>query len=150
MRQRLWAAVDCPHAASQRLLSRGAAHHRRSDGRFDLTSDGGVAAQGSGSRSGSSGSPHACPGLTLSRCKKHVRCIMKLRIKGNSIRLRLGQAEVRRLAIDGAVEEFTMFGPSDKQLFGYALCASLGQSGVTATFADSRMTVCVPVRMIHE
>ena len=75
---------------------------------------------------------------------------MKLRIKGNSIRLRLGQSEVRRLAIDGAVEESTMFGPSKSQRFGYALCVSLGEHGVAASFTDRRMIVGVPVRIIHQ
>ena len=44
---------------------------------------------------------------------------MKLRIRGNSIRLRLTQSEVRRLADDGMVEEWTDFG--DGRRFGYAL-----------------------------
>ena len=35
---------------------------------------------------------------------------MKLRIRGNSIRLRLTQSEVRRLAEVGSVEEWTDFG----------------------------------------
>ena len=75
---------------------------------------------------------------------------MKLRIKGNSIRLRLGQSEVRRLAIDGTVEESTMFGPSKSQRFGYALRVSLGEHGVTASFTNRRMIVGVPVRIIQQ
>jgi hypothetical protein len=74
---------------------------------------------------------------------------MKLRIKGNSIRLRLGQSEVRRLSIDGTVEESTAFGPSDEQRFVYALCASSEESGVSASFADRRMLIRVPESVIH-
>ena len=43
---------------------------------------------------------------------------MKLRIRGNSIRLRLTQSEVRRLADDGKVEEWTDFGG---RRFGYGV-----------------------------
>lgn len=75
---------------------------------------------------------------------------MKLRIKGNSIRLRLGQSEVRRLAADGIVEESTAFGPSKRDRFGYALCASSDKPGVSASFADRRMVVRVPESVIHQ
>jgi hypothetical protein len=74
---------------------------------------------------------------------------MKLRIKGNSIRLRLGQSEVRRLATDGAVEEFTAFGPTDEQRFVYAICASSEEPGVSASFSDRRMVIRVPESVIH-
>ena len=75
---------------------------------------------------------------------------MKLRIKGNSIRLRLGQSEVRRLAIEGVVEEFTIFGPSKQERFAYALCTSPGVSAVSASFADRRLVIRVPSDMIHQ
>jgi hypothetical protein len=75
---------------------------------------------------------------------------MKLRIKGNSIRLRLGQSEVRRLETEGIVEEFTDFGPSRKQHFGYALCASPTELGVSAGFADQRIVVRAPMDVIHQ
>jgi hypothetical protein len=74
---------------------------------------------------------------------------MKLRIKGNSIRLRLGQAEVRRLAIDGIVEESTAFGPSKQDCLAYALCASSDVSVVSASFADRRLVIRAPSVMVH-
>ena len=46
---------------------------------------------------------------------------MKLRIRGNSIRLRLTQSEVRRLADEGTVEESTDFGGGRR--FGYGVRA---------------------------
>jgi len=75
---------------------------------------------------------------------------MKLRIKGNSIRLRLGQSEVRRVAIDGTVEESTVFGPSKEECFGYALCASPESLQVSASFADRRLVIHVPTRVMHQ
>jgi len=74
---------------------------------------------------------------------------MKLRIKGNSIRLRLGQSEVQRLAIDGIVEETTVFGPSRHECFAYAISASPEASGVNASFSDRRLLIRVPSDMIH-
>src|SRR5947209_4323066 len=75
---------------------------------------------------------------------------MKLRIKGNSIRLRLGRSEVMRLASDGRVEESTVFGPSAGQRFGYALYMSAYESGVSADFRDGRMVVRASVDVIHQ
>src|SRR5436305_10043481 len=75
---------------------------------------------------------------------------MKLRIKGNSIRLRLGQSEVRRLAIEGTVEDLTVFGPGTQQRFGYALCASSDQADVSATFSDRRIVVRVPADDVRQ
>ena len=75
---------------------------------------------------------------------------MKLRVKGNSIRLRLGQSEVQRLAIDGIVEESTIFGPSGHECFAYAIAASTEVSVVSASFADRRLAIRVPSDMIHQ
>jgi hypothetical protein len=75
---------------------------------------------------------------------------MKLRIKGNSIRLRLGQSEVQRLADSGIVEERTVFGPAKQECFSYALCASPDASVVSASFADRRLVIRVPSHMIHQ
>jgi hypothetical protein len=74
---------------------------------------------------------------------------MKLRIKGNSVRLRLGQSEVRRLANGEVVEEATKFGPLKQQCFTYALSASHEVSMVYASFSDRRITVRVPSDMVH-
>ena len=75
---------------------------------------------------------------------------MKLRIKGNSIRLRLGQSEVRRLAIGGTVEESTDFGPSEEQRFQYTLRASSEEAGVSASFADRSIVITVPSHIVHQ
>src|SRR4051812_42269651 len=75
---------------------------------------------------------------------------MKLRIKGDSIRLRLGQSEVRQLAITGTVEESTIFGPSQKQRFVYAVCASPLELGVSAGFEDQHIVIRVPSDVVHQ
>jgi hypothetical protein len=75
---------------------------------------------------------------------------MKLRIKGNSVRLRLGRSEVHRLATNGIVEESTVFGPSGQQAFTYAIFASSEISGISANFEGSRLLISVPSRTIHE
>src|SRR5277367_1219688 len=75
---------------------------------------------------------------------------MKLRIKGNSIRLRLGQSEVRRLAADGIVEESTAFGPSKEQRFSYAIRKSSESPDVSATFANRRVVIYVPGIVIYK
>jgi hypothetical protein len=75
---------------------------------------------------------------------------MKLRIKGNSIRLRLGQSEVQRLAADGIVEESTTFGPTKEQCLGYALCKSSESPDIHAIFGNRRIVVYVPSSVIYE
>ena len=75
---------------------------------------------------------------------------MKLRIKGNSIRLRLGQSEVRRLEITGTVEESTIFGPSQKQRFVYGVSVSPLEVGVSASFADRHIVIRVPSNVVHQ
>jgi hypothetical protein len=75
---------------------------------------------------------------------------MKLRIKGNSIRLRLGQSEVRRLTMQGTVEESVVFGPSNKERLSYVLCASSESPVVSARMSDGRIVIRVPSTMIHQ
>jgi hypothetical protein len=74
---------------------------------------------------------------------------MKLRIKGNSIRLRLGQSEVYRLAINGAVEEFTIFGGGRGQRLGYEIHSTRDETVVRASFDGRRIVVHVPAEMIN-
>jgi hypothetical protein len=75
---------------------------------------------------------------------------MKLRIKGNSIRLRLGRSEVQRLSDGGIIEEFTIFGLSEELRFAYELCACPIAADVTASFANQRMVVRVPDDLVEQ
>ena len=74
---------------------------------------------------------------------------MKLRIRGNSIRLRLGQSEVCRLALNGAVEELTIFGSDREQRLGYEIRAASDEAVVRAGFDGQRIVVHVPAEMIN-
>ncbi len=68
--------------------------------------------------------------------------IMKLRIRENSVRLRLTKSEVTEFAEKGLVQNQTDFGKG--QLFMYALQSSASAESVQATFADGRIEVVVP------
>ena len=67
---------------------------------------------------------------------------MKLRIRGDSIRLRLTRGEVEELVAHGAVAETTRLpvGPA----FGYQLRADALGRAVTATFEAGVLGVAVP------
>ncbi len=72
---------------------------------------------------------------------------MKLRLKGDSIRLRLGPREVRDLLAGTPVTEETRFAPG--RSLAFALAAAPGAAAVTATFADGRLTVAVPADVVR-
>ncbi|HXQ63510.1 MAG TPA: hypothetical protein VN787_01545 [Steroidobacteraceae bacterium] len=67
---------------------------------------------------------------------------MKLRIKGDSIRLRLTRTEVRSLLEAGIVEETTRF-PGGAQLHS-VLSTSRGAGSIAAGFDGGTLTVSVP------
>ena len=73
---------------------------------------------------------------------------MKLRIKGNSIRLRLTQTELDQLQTDGRVEETTAFGPGRRLV--YALAAAEGLDALIATFDAGELVVSLPADWIDE
>lgn len=67
---------------------------------------------------------------------------MKLRIRGNSIRLRLTKTEVANLAEQIAVEEITDFG--NGQSLVYAIVPDEKVSSVTADFQNGRIEILIP------
>ncbi|MDF2694542.1 MAG: hypothetical protein K0S65_2925 [Labilithrix sp.] len=71
---------------------------------------------------------------------------MKLRIRGDSIRLRLSQAEVAALGEGGRVEEATGFGP------GHELVYAVFSGGTTlaATLSGSRIEVAIPSNVARD
>jgi hypothetical protein len=75
---------------------------------------------------------------------------MKLRIQGNSLRLRLGKSEVQRMLSDGVVEESIVFSPFPGQRLDYALVAAADPSGVSATFEEGRILIRVPCDMLRQ
>lgn len=71
---------------------------------------------------------------------------MKLRLKGNSLRLRLTQTEVLRLRDHGTVEESTDFGHGE--VLTYRI-QSLGTEPVHADFRDGSLTVVAPAEGVR-
>jgi hypothetical protein len=65
---------------------------------------------------------------------------MKLRIKGNSLRLRISQPEMAQLLRDGSVEETICFGAADARLT-YALMHSESVQAIGLSYQDRRATV---------
>jgi len=66
---------------------------------------------------------------------------MKIRIQGNSIRIRLSKTEVDTLASAGFLEEKTSFANTS---FFYCLKSKSGQSALSATYEDHKITMFVP------
>lgn len=73
--------------------------------------------------------------------------IMKIRIKGNSLRIRLSKSEVDKLAARGYLEEKTSFG--NNQLV-YALRTSEEHNQLSADFIANKITMYVPQPLIKD
>ena len=69
---------------------------------------------------------------------------MKIRIKGNFIRYRLTQSEVKALSEGKRLEERTCFGPADQQTFVYALETAENIEGLQASFDGRTITLFMP------
>jgi hypothetical protein len=69
---------------------------------------------------------------------------MKLRIRGNSVRLRLTRGEVARFAEKGLVEEAIEFGFAPPRRLIYALQTVATAEKVGAAFDDNRLSVSIP------
>lgn len=67
---------------------------------------------------------------------------MKLRIRGNSIRLRLTRSEVDQLVENGSVQERVEFGRG-KSRFSYRLVADDGIDGPSAIYEMDEMTISI-------
>lgn len=67
---------------------------------------------------------------------------MKLRIRGNSLRLRLTKSEVERIGEGGRVEESIIFAPG--QRLTYALEAAADAARIEAGYRDGLITVRLP------
>ena len=64
---------------------------------------------------------------------------MKLRIRGDSLRIRLSQSEVHAFAERGALEDATTFGPSARLVYALAF----GET-ISATLTGARILVTIP------
>jgi hypothetical protein len=74
---------------------------------------------------------------------------MKLRIRGDSVRLRLGQSEVRRLEREGVVRERVCFGPLAGQCLVYSLRSSAEGAEIGASFDGGEIAVSVPEEIVR-
>src|SRR4051812_3809481 len=72
---------------------------------------------------------------------------MKIRIKGNSIRIRLSRPEIDDFGRNGYLEERTEFGDS---AFIYALRNDMDAKELSASFASGKMTIIVPGPITRE
>lgn len=72
---------------------------------------------------------------------------MKLRIRGNSLRLRLLRGEVEQLAATGRVTETIQFGLTPAGQLTYALESQDDAQTIGADFANNKITVAIPVSM---
>ncbi|MBA4185821.1 MAG: hypothetical protein H0X49_17725 [Acidobacteria bacterium] len=68
---------------------------------------------------------------------------MKLRTRGNSLRLRLTKSEVAEIGAGGTVEETVEFGGEPPQRFIYALVSTDNVENPTAVFDAGRITVFI-------
>jgi hypothetical protein len=74
---------------------------------------------------------------------------MKLRIRSNSIRLRLSQSEVAQFQTTGAVEESIEFGLSEDNKLIYRLISAVNKT-IEAEFVHGQITVFVPQALALE
>jgi hypothetical protein len=72
---------------------------------------------------------------------------MKLRIKGNSLRIRLTKTEVSTLAHAGYLEEQTQFGNA---AFIYAIKSADTITELSAAFEENKMTMFVPAALLKD
>jgi hypothetical protein len=69
---------------------------------------------------------------------------MKLRIKGNSLRLRVSRSEVARLLNRERLEETIRFAPEANANLTYALEQASSVSAPTVRYTDNNVTVLIP------
>jgi hypothetical protein len=72
---------------------------------------------------------------------------MKLRIKGNSIRLRLLRSEVEKFADNGRISEETNFGANS---LGYTLAMSRDVESIVGRFDSNEITVLMPEKIARD
>ena len=72
---------------------------------------------------------------------------MKIRIKGNSVRIRLTRSEVDRFCDEGYLEEKTEFGNNS---LIYALQSMEGIPNLTADYSENKITLYVPAEIQND
>ncbi|MEP7257521.1 MAG: hypothetical protein ABI687_04020 [Flavitalea sp.] len=72
---------------------------------------------------------------------------MKLRIKGNSIRIRLSKTEVQRLASGSALEDSVSF---VRNRFGYSVKPISNGDLLSASYEEGNITLYVPLTLLAD
>ena len=75
---------------------------------------------------------------------------MKLRIKGNTARLRLSQSEVDELAAGRAVSDSIAFGPRPDDRLSYRVVVADEANAIRAEFSDAVITFFLPADAARE
>ncbi len=75
---------------------------------------------------------------------------MKIRIKGNSIRLRLTKAEVEHFSRQHFVSSTTRFSPFESDFFTYTLSASDDTTRIAATLSEREIRIVMPKTMASQ
>ena len=75
---------------------------------------------------------------------------MKLRILGNSLRLRLSKPELDQLAVNGAVSQQVEFGTGSQKAMTYSLVRSDAEMGVTASYKDGSIMISAPAGTLND
>jgi len=75
---------------------------------------------------------------------------MKLRIKGNSLRLRVSPSEMERLMSAGRVEEIVRFAPDPGAKLTYALEQAASNQEIAVRYSPQELTVVLSVESVRE
>ena len=74
---------------------------------------------------------------------------MKLRIKGNSLRLRIARSEVARLLAGDFLEETIRFTPEAGAKFTYALQGDTSVSKPTIQYTENKVAILIPANQAN-
>ena len=75
---------------------------------------------------------------------------MKLRIKSNSIRLRLLRSEVEKFAAAGQISEEIEFGTDRSSYLRYSLVTSPAAESIAARFSGNEIAIVVPIAIANK
>jgi hypothetical protein len=74
---------------------------------------------------------------------------MKLRIKGDSLRLRVSRSEVARLLAGDCLEETIHFAPEPGAMFTYAVQKETSLSRPTVQYSTNKVTILIPSELAN-
>jgi hypothetical protein len=75
---------------------------------------------------------------------------MKLRIKGDSLRVRVSRSEVARLLAGDCLEETVHFTPETRAKFTYALRQDASLSRPAVEYTENRVMILMPADLANE